>query len=319
IPEGQESHGGNIITKNSDPKIEKLIIESKDKQDGTISHGTITIREIKDSLTMATIPVANIKAYGTVGILIAPKKLKNEREECRTNLILISQLGATFFEKMEAELIISELAVADEQDRIADDIHDSVVQRLFASSLFGYDAIQKWDELSDKEKREQMTLITETIQSALKDLRSTIYNLSSKKKEMEVFGESLRGYLKDMERLSGIDISFHMTGDVTQLSLSARKAIYRIITEGTGNAVKHAGAKGIWVNIDIGKQVSTIAIEDDGQGLDLKMAREKKDGLGLYNIESLVRLFKGKLNIDSQKGRGTRFNIEFDTKNIIKA
>ena len=131
----------------------------------------------------------------------------------------------------------------------------------------------------DDAKKEQLTLIVENIQSSLKDLRSTIYNLSSKKQEIHYFNESVYNFLKDMERLSNTNISLDIAGDTDNLSLSAKKALYRIITECTGNAIKHAKCKNIWVSMNISDMQTLLSIRDDGIGLDLEKAEKEKTGL----------------------------------------
>lgn len=273
---------------------------------------------LETGVTAAFIRVSNIRNYGTIGLLIPGEEYSRNRAEYEANLLLISQLGATFFEKIEAEVIGYELAVADEQNRIADNIHDSVIQRLFALSCFSYDTVKNWEQISDKTKREQMTLIMETIQSSLRDLRSTIYNLSNKKQQIELFKESVYAYLADMEKLSGVKISPDITGDPDSLTLSARKALYRIITECTGNAVRHAKCRNIWASLHIGDERTALSIRDDGIGLDLEKAEQEKNGLGLYNIKSLIRIYNGSVEITTEKGSGTTFDIRFMNSDIMK-
>ncbi|HHW31907.1 MAG TPA: hypothetical protein GXX20_09595 [Clostridiaceae bacterium] len=263
--------------------------------------------------------ITEIKNYGVIGLLVPREKYGENKDEYESNLLLISQLATTFFEKIEDEAVGCELAVADEQNRIAEDIHDSVVQRLFAASCFIYDTLKKWNNLTDEQKKEQLNLIMETIRSSLEDLRSTIYNLSSKKQNIVLFRESLASYLDQMERLSGINIHLDARGDLDSLSLNARKAIYRIITECTGNAVKHAKCKNIWVHLLMDEKNTKLTIKDDGIGFDLRNnGNRSNNGLGLYNIKSLVRIYKGNLEVLSGKGSGSTFNIEFNNDNILK-
>jgi len=243
--------------------------------------------------------------------------MKN-KEEYESIILLVSQLGATFFEKNESEIVDRELAVAYEQDRIADDIHDSVVQRLFATSCFAYDTIKKWDSLTDEDKKRQVTKMMETVQSSLKDLRSTIYNLSSKKQQIDVFKDSIYSYLLEMESLTGIKTILDIKGEADNLSFSAKKTLYRIITECTGNAIKHSKCKNIWVSLHIGDAKTNLSIKDDGTGFDIDKATQEKKGLGLYNIKSLTRSFNGTCKILSEQNSGTTFDIEFDNSDIMK-
>ena len=121
-----------------------------------------------------------------------------------------------------------------------------------------------------------------------------------------------------MERLSNTNISLDIAGDTDNLSLSAKKALYRIITECTGNAIKHAKCKNIWVSMNISDMQTLLSIRDDGIGLDLEKAEKEKNGLGLYNIKSLVRIFNGTMKINSESGMGTSIEMVFLNTDIFK-
>ncbi|AUS95553.1 hypothetical protein CDQ84_16735 [Clostridium thermosuccinogenes] len=290
----------------------------KDKH-GTAGSSYVISNLLEPGLRVIQTKVSDIKNYGVIGLIIPEDQYAKGKEEYEATLHLMSQLGSTFFEKAESEEIECELAVADEQNRIADDIHDSIMQRLFAASCFAYDTLKKWDNLSDDSRKEQLSLIMETVQDSLRDLRSTIYNLSSKKQNIVLFKENIASYLSQMERLSGINISLDAEGELDSLSLNARKAIYRIITECTGNAVRHSKCRNIWVTLHMGDEMTKLVIKDDGIGLgQQKDGQSSNNGLGLYNIRSLVRIYNGKLEILSEKDSGTTFNIVFRNIDIIK-
>ena len=283
-----------------------------------ISENSTTVHVLENGNRALFIKVSDIRNYGVIGLLVSQPEYVLNKNDYDTCLLLYSQFGATFFEKIESEAVSRELAVADEQNRIADDIHDIVIQRLFATSCFTYDTIKKWNRISDKDKKEQMTLIMETLQSSLKDLRSTIYNLSNKKQQIDLFAESISAYLSDIERLSGIRINMEIDGDPDNFLLGARKALYRIITECTGNAVRHAKCKNVWINLNVKDVQTFLTIRDDGIGFDLQQTEHVRGGLGLYNIRSLVRIFNGTVDINTDIGSGTAVVITFANADIMK-
>ena len=61
-----------------------------------------------------------------------------------------------------------------------------------------------------------------------------------------------------------------------------------------------------------------LSIRDDGIGLDQEKAEKEKNGLGLYNIKSLVRIFNGTMKINSRMGFGTLFEIVFMNSDLFK-
>ncbi len=298
-----------------------------------LKHGLIkTVKDnysqiLKDNASLYTletgdravlIKVSNLSDYGVIGLIIPERESHLEKEEYTLSLLFFSRLGAMLLEKIEVEAVNYELVIADEQNRIADDIHDSVVQRLFAMSCMTYDTLKKWDRMSDPEKREQMALAKETIQSSLKDLRSTIYNLSHKKQQIDLFQESVNLYLRDLERLSGIKININIDDGDDNLSTGAKKALYRIIIESTGNAIRHGKCQNIWVKLSIGDLKTCLTIKDDGSGFDLAQTELEQHGLGLYNIKSLIRIFNGNINIITDKGSDTIVKIMFSNMDIMK-
>jgi signal transduction histidine kinase len=279
------------------PEIKDVLIaEYKSNRDGIGEKQAFRLMHSDEHI--ATIcKLSGIKNFGAIGLLIKEAEYTQRRAEYESILLLISQLGATFFEKSEAETVDRELAVENEQNRIADDIHDSVVQRLFATSCFAYDTLKKWDKITDRDKEEQVKRIMENVQSSLKDLRSTIYNLSSKKQQINFFKDSIHSYLREMEDLTGIKINLDIKGDPDNLSFSAKKSLYRIIIECTGNAIKHSGCSNIWVDFHMGEEKTKLTVKDDGIGFDIDKATRERNGLGLYNIKSLIRSFNGSCNI----------------------
>ncbi|NLZ93062.1 MAG: hypothetical protein GX922_03465 [Firmicutes bacterium] len=263
------------------------------------------------------VKVANIRDYGILGLLLAKEEQEGKQEERALSLLFFARLAAILLEKEELEAVNHELAIADEQNRIADDIHDSVLQRLFASSCLIYDIIRQWEQIADHEKKEQLTLVMNTIQSSLKDLRATIYNLSSKKRQINLFKENLTAYLKDLEQLSGVQIHLELA-EVDFLETSVKKALYRIIIESVGNAIRHGESSQIWVKLRLVEDKMILSIKDDGCGFDLDEATAAKGGLGLSNIKTLSRILNGSLSINSVQDSGTTIEIVFANPDITK-
>jgi len=318
IPDVLNKAEGFISSNEINPEMKKDIINKYKDNMKNIKEKHVFSFSLAEGYNAVICKLSDIRRFGAIGLLIAEPEYMQNKEEYESIILLVSQLGATFFEKNESEIVDRELAVAYEQDRIADDIHDSVVQRLFATSCFAYDTIKKWDSLTDEDKKRQVTKMMETVQSSLKDLRSTIYNLSSKKQQIDVFKDSIYSYLLEMESLTGIKTILDIKGEADNLSFSAKKTLYRIITECTGNAIKHSKCKNIWVSLHIGDAKTNLSIKDDGTGFDIDKATQEKKGLGLYNIKSLTRSFNGTCKILSEQNSGTTFDIEFDNSDIMK-
>jgi signal transduction histidine kinase len=88
--------------------------------------------------------------------------------------------------------------------------------------------------------------------------------------------------------------------------------IYRIVSELLANIIKHAKAQLITINIDKGENFYYITVQDDGIGFDTKKERKatKQGGFGLLSIIERLDNIKGKFNLESKLGEGTKATIK---------
>ena len=206
------------------------------------------------------------------------------------------------------------MLIMEEQNRIANEIHDSVTQRLFSIN-YSIHGLGRQKTLSGEELGEVLE-IKESSCLALQELRNSIYKLVQQKEE-RAFQIALKSYLDSISKLNGINIQFNFNGDENLLSLQIKKAINRIIREAAGNAVRHGKCKNLQVELEIGYELVRLKIIDDGIGFELDELNPKNSGLGLYNMNSLVNSFKGSIKINSKVGSGTEIEIAISNAGTI--
>src|SRR5690606_15429589 len=107
---------------------------------------------------------------------------------------------------------------------------------------------------------------------------------------------------------------FHYFGDETRLPEKMDIMIYRCIHELVNNALKHAQASHINVQLVQDKDRISFTVQDDGIGFDQKQVSE---GMGLQNVRQRVDAFQGKMNIYSS-GQGTEVHVELELSNKDK-
>src|SRR5690606_5750851 len=100
---------------------------------------------------------------------------------------------------------------------------------------------------------------------------------------------------------------FHYFGDETRLSEKLEIMIYRCIHELVNNALKHAQAKHINVQLVQEQDRISFTVQDDGIGFD----QEQVEGMGLKNVRQRVAAFQGKMNIYSSS-QGTEIHVELE-------
>ena len=121
--------------------------------------------------------------------------------------------------------------------------------------------------------------------------------------------EALKEYCTSIQASANIEVIYQQFGNERRLSRQAEINIYRIVQELINNALKHAGAKQIIVQLTKNHNKTGITVEDDGKGFDTKIYGQQS-GAGMGNIRHRVNYFKGNLDIASEPGSGTSVHIE---------
>ncbi|NMB40530.1 MAG: sensor histidine kinase [Firmicutes bacterium] len=259
----------------------------------------------KDKARGVLITVKVRSSSNAFGVLSAyyPNELE-DIEGVKQTLTFMADLCAASLDKRLLESLAEEFLLIEERDRIAGEIHDNVTQNIFGL-IYGLGMLIKKENLS-KHVRNQLRLMQKTAQKALKDLRYSICRLSSLKSEKEAFIDGVEKYLLDLGQLNGVEIDFNPNGDFTSLNSQVKKALYRVVREATGNAIRHGRCDDIKISITVDGRKSSLVVADNGIGFDLDAVEHgARHGLGIVNMRELARNMGGKLTIDSRPGEGT--------------
>lgn len=266
--------------------------------------------------------VAPIKSasrlYGYIGMELSTAQrdtvLKESLSERSTELLtFLGDLVALILERHHLEKLSSKLIILEEQNRIGNEIHDSVSQRLF-SILCGIHALNaNWNRLDAETISRQLELIEQSTKDTSKELRSSIYRLSTRKRGEKVFKENVETYLRDFASLNNVRVSFDFEGDEARISSSLKQALYRIVREATGNAVRHGKCSELEVQLWVHAATLELRIKDNGQGFDtaLTCQNKKNRGLGLNNMQVLTQTFNGIFELESNEREGTALQLKF--------
>jgi PAS domain S-box-containing protein len=242
------------------------------KKDGTLFWESAVIAPIHDE-------------HGTVTHFVALKEDITERR------------------RLEAEL----LEVADrEQQRIGHDLHDGLGQRLTAlemksfllvEDLAGDNRAAQWRKL-----QKQAQHISQALQECITVTRSIAHGLAP----VVLKTEGLTGALEQLAqrtRIPGrVQCTFICRRPVTIENLQTGKHLYRIAQEAVNNALKHARAGRICINLAHTKGLLSLQIKDDGRGLPAR--RKSKSGLGMDVMQHRAHAIGATLVIDSKPGQG---------------
>ncbi len=191
-----------------------------------------------------------------------------------------------------------------QKEQISSELHDSVAPSIAAVKL----NLIKLSE-SASSQSDFMKLI-QIVDDSYEKVRTVSHNYTSTKLSNGTpFIELLQDYLNGINTSGFLNVSFrcNFKERVNQVSTDIKVEVYRIIQESIQNILKHSKAKSADVQLTWSQDFLNLLVEDNGIGFDVN---QKKQGIGLKNIELRVKSLSGVLNIDSLMHRGTIVNID---------
>ena len=228
-----------------------------------------------------------------------------------TDLVVLQSLAdqtAVAIENAQLYKQAKQLAVVEERNRLARELHDSVTQALYGITLHAEAAFRQLDARNIPLANEQLTELRSTAQEALREMRLLIFELRPSVVEMQGLIPALRARLEAVEERAGMKVEINIDENL-ELSDRIQDGLYRIAQEALNNALKHAKANQITLNLTGTMSRVTLEIMDDGVGFIPDEAVEG-GGLGLDGIIERAELLNGELTMDSWPGRGTTIRIE---------
>jgi signal transduction histidine kinase len=265
--------------------------------------------EMKGSGTLSELTVP-VKVKGKViGVLDAQSMRVNAFDE--SDLIVLQSLAdqtAVAIENAHLYRQAQQLAVVEERNRLARELHDSVTQALYGITLHAEAAYRQLEAANPGMATEQLVELRGTAQEALREMRLLIFELRPSVVEMQGLVPALRARLEAVEERAGMQVEMNLDENL-DLSDRVQDGLYRIAQEALNNSLKHAKANQIILNLSGTLSKVILEIIDDGQGFIPDEAIEG-GGLGLDGIIERAELLKGELKIDSSPGEGTTIKVE---------
>jgi signal transduction histidine kinase len=189
------------------------------------------------------------------------------------------------------------LLVAD-RERIAHDLHDHVIQRLFAAGMDLQGTIAR-SRAPDVTKR--LTRTVDDLQATIDEIRTTIFALQSRTETAGGFRLQIQSAIAELTEHRDIETMVRILGPLTAISDELAEHATPVIIEAVSNAVRHSGAEHLTIEITVDDEL-TIAITDDGCGIDPTNPRRS----GLANLEHRAEAVDGRCDVDVAVGGGTR-------------
>lgn len=216
------------------------------------------------------------------------------------------QLGLAI-ERARLHAESTRLAAAEERNRLAREIHDTLAQGLTAIALQLEAALAMADHDVEKSKARLQRALDLTREN-LEEARRSVMDLRAAPLQANTLAEALRLLLYDQAREAGARPHFRLEGLAAGLPLRIEAGLYRIAQEALSNVRKHAQARNVWLSLRRAGDRAILTIQDDGVGFD-PLAGRRPDQFGLQGMGERVHLLSGELDIQSEPGAGTRIQV----------
>jgi len=216
---------------------------------------------------------------------------------------LVQRAGLSI-ENMQLFEKTKELAVVEERNRVARDLHDSAKQKAFAAlaQLGAVNGIIKRDPPNAQAHLDEAeNLVYEVIQE-LTFLIQEMYPMALKEKGLAT---TLREYIFEWENRNGVMINLKIQNS-RRMNLEAEQAIYRMIQEALANVARHSQSDKVDVSLVFNSEIVTVTVEDNGLGFN---SNNKSGGMGLRIIKERAESIGGEACIQSAPGKGTKVVI----------
>lgn len=197
-------------------------------------------------------------------------------------------------------------AVDAERQRLARELHDSVTQSLYSTTLLA----NGWGEMADQGRLENpgahFRQLEEIGLQALKEMRLLILQLRPPILEEKGLVMALKQRLEAVEQRVSVDAKLLTKGEMQQLPSELEEQLFHIAQEALNNALRHAGATSVTVEISVQDGLVCLAVQDDGRGLG---PDARSPGMGMENMRDRAKSIGGRLEVTSSPGHGTTVTV----------
>ena len=283
----------------SEKKQSQIVQLEKEKELQSLS--------IKQKNTFNALLGIGLLAAGIIGFLFYRNTKRKQQLSAQTQLIQQQQITQLEQEKQLVATTSILLGQEAERNRMAKDLHDGLGGmlsgiKLNLSSMQGNMIVHEKD----------VQLFSKSIlqlDNAITEMRRVAHNMMPEALLKFGLSEAIQDYCDGINESNSVKMKFTQLGLQQPLDKPTEVILYRIVQELSNNAIKHAAAQNIFIQLNRHDKGISLTVEDDGKGFDTMQLATIK-GAGLQNVQSRINYLKGSLDIDSVSNKGTSVNIE---------
>ncbi|MDF2814928.1 MAG: histidine kinase [Paenibacillus sp.] len=209
------------------------------------------------------------------------------------------------------------LAQEEERKRIAREIHDGLAQTLVNVVLRTEIAERMLNKDAISSAKEELSDLKFQVRNGIEEVRKIIFNLRPMALDDLGLVPALRKFIQDYEDKTKIRTKFDLVGKESRLPSGMEVAIYRVVQEAFSNVLKHSQASHVALEVTYQQQMVKIMVRDNGIGFIVEQIDKKIDRgshYGLMGMRERVELLEGRMEVESDKGTGTKVSMTIPIK-----
>jgi signal transduction histidine kinase len=240
------------------------------------------------------------------------------RDQVFGNLYLTEKQGAAEFSQSDEDLVVAlagaagvaienarlhqrleQLAVLGERERIARDLHDTVIQRLFATGMGLQSLVGRMEE---SDLRERLQQAVDELDETIREIRITIFDLEARDAEKDGLRARVLALAGEATATLGFAPKVHMDGPLDAATdATTQEELLKTLREALSNVVRHANASSVEVLLRAGSGTITLRVADNGAGI----PKDARRGHGLDNMQARAESLGGVCELSARRGGGT--------------
>ena len=215
----------------------------------------------------------------------------------------LASAAAMAIENARLHARVADLRLVEERERIARELHDSVIQRIFATGLSLQGMIARCDEST--EVAERLQVAAADLDDTVRDIRSTIFELARPRIPGRSVRQEVMGLASDLASTFGFGIAVRFAGPVdTSIDDELADEVLAVVRELLTNVGKHARASRVELTVAVTRDVLEVCVADDGAGPQTD-AGVGEGGLGLANLSARAERRGGGVEVHAGPGGTT--------------
>jgi signal transduction histidine kinase len=317
---------------NTDPRVPARLRE-------------IQIQQGRPAMAMIPLIVRRAQREERIGsvILTSPKAYRWSEADLQPYKVTAAQLATAMDSRQQQSLLYErgqQVAILEERQRLARELHDSVTQLIFSTTLIAQ-SISPAFKRSFAEGEKRVTRLLELSQTALAEMRALLFELRlptptqptqptqlTQPKQPAIqqsivpglirlqrdgLAAAIQRYASDVQR-DGLQVevdakAYPLNNPALRPPLTCEEALYRIAQEALNNVVKHAAAQQVTIRLAVKDRAAHLVISDNGQGMASLDEAAAGPGIGLKTMRERAEALHGLLFATSVPDSGTTIRV----------